>query len=78
MHQKSVIFVFIGILKILALSMSHIFGMIWYLCHDLTFNGVAIVYVKGSACRIHFWCMKKDDATSIMNNSNLIDKKGVL
>ena len=52
-------------------------------CHDLTqkamsFNDVAIVYVKGSAYRIHFWYMSKDDAISIMNNSNLIDKKGVL
>ena len=41
-------------------------------------NEVAIVYVKGSAYRIHFWYMSKDDAFSIMNNSNLIDKKGVL
>ena len=52
-------------------------------CHDLMqkamcFNDVAIIYVKGSAYRIHFWYMSKDDAISIMNNSNLIDKKGVL
>ena len=53
-------------------------------CHDLmekamSFNDVAIIYVKGSAYRIHFWYMSKDDdATSIMNNSNLIDKKVVL
>ena len=52
-------------------------------CHDLmqkamSFNNVAIVYVKGSAYRIHFWYMSKDDAISIMNNSNLTDKKGVL
>ena len=51
-------------------------------CHDLmqkamSFNNVAIVYVKGSAYRIHFCYMSKDDAISIMNNSNLIDKKGV-
>ena len=43
-------------------------------CHDLmqkamSFNDVAIVYVKGSAYRINIWC--------IMNTSNLIDKKGV-
>ena len=49
-------------------------------CHDLTqkamsFNDVAIVYVKGSAYRIHFWYMSKDDAISLMNNSNLINKK---
>ena len=50
------------------------------LCHDLmqkaiSFNDVAIVYVGGSAYRIHFWYMSKDDAISIMNNSNLVDKK---
>ena len=44
----------------------------------MSFNYVAIIYVKGSAYRIHFWYMSKDDAISIMNNSNLIDKKGVL
>ena len=52
-------------------------------CHDLmqkamSFNNVAIVYVKGSAYRIHFWYMSKDDAISIINNSNLVDKKVVL
>ena len=52
-------------------------------CHDLmqkamSFNDIAIVYVKGSAYRIRFWYMSKDDAISIMSNSNLIDKKGVL
>ena len=52
-------------------------------CHDLmqkamSFNDVAIVYVKGSAYRIHFGYMSKDDAISIMNNSNLVNKKGVL
>ena len=51
-------------------------------CHDLmqktmSFNVVAIVYVKGSAYRIHFWYISKDDAISIMNTSNLIDRKGV-
>ena len=56
-------------------------------CHDLmqkamSFNDVAIIYVKASAYRIHFWYMNKDDAVSTMNNSNivdnkLVDKKGV-
>ena len=46
-------------------------------CHDLmqksmSFNNVAIVYVKGNAYRIHFWYMSKDDAINIMNGSNLI------
>ena len=52
-------------------------------CHDLMqkamgFNDVAIVYVKGSAYRIHFWYMSKDDAITIMYNSNVTDKKGIL
>ena len=58
-------------------------------CHNLmqkamSFNNVAcicimlIVYVKGSAYRIHFWYMRKDDAINIMNGSNLVDKKGIL
>ena len=53
-----------------------------YLCngyHDslqkaMIFNGIATFYVKGSAYRIHFWYM---GIFSIMNNSNLVDKKGV-
>ena len=52
-------------------------------CHGLmqktvSFNDVAIVYVKGNAYRIHFWYISKDDAIKIMGNSNLIDKMGVL
>ena len=52
-------------------------------CHDLmqkvmSFNDDAIVYVKRNVYRIHFWFMSKSDAISIMNNSNLIDKKGAL
>ena len=52
-------------------------------CHGLmqkamSFNDVAIVYVNGNDYRIHFWYLSKDDAISIMNNSNLIDKKEIL
>ena len=52
-------------------------------CHDLmqnavSFNDVAIVSIKGCDYRIHFWFMSKDDAMSIMHNSNLIYKKGTL
>ena len=40
-------------------------------CHDLmqkaiSFNNVAIVSIKGSDYRIHFWYISKDDAISIM------------
>ena len=45
---------------------------------SVSFNGVAIVYIKGYAYRIHFWYMIKNDAINIMNNFNLIDKMGVL
>ena len=44
----------------------------------MSFNDAAIIYVQGSAYRIHFWYMSKDDAISIINGSNLIDKKGAL
>ena len=52
-------------------------------CHDLmhkamTFNNIAIVYIKGSAYRIHFWYMSKDDGINIMNGSILLDKRGGL
>ena len=44
----------------------------------MSFNNVAIVHVKGSAYRIHCWYMSKDNAISIINNSNLVDKKAIL
>ena len=52
-------------------------------CHSLmqkvvSFNDVAIVYAKGSAYRIRFWYISKDEAINIMHNSHLIDKMGVL
>ena len=52
-------------------------------CHGLmekamSFNDVAIASIKGNDYRIYFCYMSKDDAISIMHNSNLIDKKGVL
>ena len=52
-------------------------------CHDLmekavSFNNIVVVYVKGSAYRLHFWYTSKDDAINIMNGSNLADKRSVL
>ena len=44
----------------------------------MSFNNIAIVYVKGSAYRIHFWYMSKDDAMNIWNRFNLVDKRSVL
>ena len=52
-------------------------------CHSLmqkavSFNDVAIVYVKGSAYKIHFWYMSKDDTINMMNNDTLIEEMGIL
>ena len=57
-----------------------------YLCNGcqvlmqkaMSFNDVAIVSVKRSDYRIHFWYISKDDTISTMNNSNLNDKRSVL
>ena len=73
MHQKSVIFVIIGIF------LDKNFNYQPYLCngcHDLiqkvmNFNDVAIVSVKGNDYRIHFWYMSQYNAINIMNNSDL-------
>ena len=58
-------------------------------CYNMTqksidFENIDIVYIKGNAYRIHFWHMSKHKqkrrrkAISLMTNSNLINKKGVL
>ena len=52
-------------------------------CHDLmqkvvSFDNIAIVYIKGNAYRIHFWYISENDAINIMSDSNLADKRGVL
>ena len=52
-------------------------------CHDLmqkamNFNDVAIVSIKGSDYRIHFWYMSNDDAINIMNNSSLNKKSKII
>ena len=44
----------------------------------VSFNNIAVVYVKVSAYRIHFWYMSKDDVINIMNNFSLIDTMDVL
>ena len=44
----------------------------------MSFNNIAIVFVKQSAYRIRFWYRSKDDAINIMYGSNLVDKGGVL
>ena len=44
----------------------------------INFNDIAIVSIKGSHYRIHFWYMRKNDAIIIMKNSNLNEKSGSL
>ena len=52
-------------------------------CHNfiqkaMNFNDIAIVSVKGSDYRIHFWYMNKDDKINITKNSDLNEKSGLL
>ena len=44
----------------------------------INFNDFAIVSIKGSDYRIHFWYMSKDDAMNIRKTSNSNDKRGFL
>ena len=44
----------------------------------MNFNNVAIVSVKGNDHRIHFWYISTDDAISIIKNSDLNEKSGLL
>ena len=52
-------------------------------CHDLmqnavSFKNVAVVSVKGNDYRIHFCYVSKNDAITLMTNSNLNNENGVL
>ena len=57
-----------------------------YLCNEshhlmqkaMNFNDIAVASVKENYYRIHFWYMSKSNAIRIMNNSKLVDEKGVL
>ena len=45
-------------------------------CHDLmqkamSFNNIAIVYIKGNSYWVTFWYMSKDDAINIINGSRV-------
>ena len=58
------------------LVMNHIFAM--DVMDVMNFNDVAIVSIKGNDYRIHFWDMSKDEAISIMHDSKLSEKTGLL
>ena len=45
-------------------------------CNKL--KNIAIVHVKKSVYRTYFLYMSKREAKNLMNNSNLINKRGVL
>ena len=80
MHQKSVVFITIGIFQIKILNMNHIFIMVVmiYCKKTMNFNDVAVVSIKRSGYKIHFWNMSEDDAINIMINSNLNEKSELL
>ena len=42
---------------------------------EMNFNDVGIFSIKRSDYKIHFWHINKDDAISIMNNSDINEKK---
>ena len=44
----------------------------------INLNDVAIASIQGNDYRIHFWYMSKDEAISIMHNSSLNEKAGLL
>ena len=44
----------------------------------MTFKNVAIVSIKGNDYRIHFCYISKNDAITLMTNSNLNDENRVL
>ena len=56
---------------------------LWNGCHDLmqiamNFNDVAVASVGRSDYRIRLWYISKDDTISLMNNSDLSEKRGLL
>ena len=59
-------------------------GCYYIMQKSIASKNIDIVYVKGSVYRIHFWYMGKHKrkykrkAISLMTNSNLIDRKGIL
>ena len=56
---------------------------LWDGCYNIMqksidFKNIAIVYVKGIACKIDFQYMDEHKVKILMTNSNLIDKMGLL
>ena len=76
MHRENVIFVIIGILKISLLSMGHIFPMVLIIQSTKLWCCYCLCWKK--CLQNSFWHMSGVDVVSIVNNSNLINKKGFL
>ena len=52
-------------------------------CHALmrkpmSFNNIAVVFVKGNYYRIYFWYMSKNEAIILLINTDLTEKRGTL
>ena len=72
MLQMNVTLVIIGIFGMKFLSMSHLWNGFHKLVQKaMNFNDITIFSIKGSDYKIRFWYMSKDDAISIMKNSDL-------
>ena len=44
----------------------------------MSFNDAAIVFAIGTAYRIHFWHISKDEAINLLRNTDLTEKSGTL
>ena len=71
--QKNVLFVIIGILKMLVINFNHIFVInVMILNYEL--ENITILNVKGVDYRGVLWNMTKNDTINRLNNSKLNDK----
>ena len=53
----------------------------WLQCFNakaLSFNNVAIVFVKGNYYKIQFWYMSQNEAINLLRNTDLTEKSGTL
>ena len=79
-NQKNVCFVIIGIFfdKNFSYGPDLCDGCYNIMQKSIKFKNNAMVHIRKSAYRIHFLYMSKRAAKKVINNSNLIGKKGVL
>ena len=71
--QKNVLFVIIGILKMLVINLNHMFVInVMILNYEL--ENITTLNVKGVDYRGVLWNMTKNDTINRLNNSKLNDK----